>query len=323
MKMNSPRVSVVIPAFNVSGYIQQTMDSLSKQSYQSFEALVVNDGSTDDTPEVVRSFCRADSRFRLLEKPNGGLSSARNYGIRHAQGEYIAMLDGDDMYEPEKLTTHVSVLDKHSTVGVVYSASQAIRDDGQPTMMRLSGKPIAKDPLQAMLCKNFIGHGSNSVFRHQIIDEVGDFDETLRSSEDSDFWLRIAATGHWRFYRVSQALSLYRVRPLGLSFNVAQMQYSYEQVLEGARQRSPEIVEPLLPTAYAYLYRYLARIELTSGNVPQAHSFIQKALKSDSSIFWRDPRSLLTLLAVQLSPLAKPLIAQLLNSTKSARGKST
>ena len=320
--MNSPRVSVVIPAFNVSGYIQQAMDSLSKQSYQSFEALVVNDGSTDDTPEIVRSFCRTDSRFRLLDKPNGGLSSARNYGIRCAQGEYIAMLDGDDMYEVEKLATHVSVLDKHSTVGVVYSASQAIRDDGQPTMMRLSGKPIAKDPLKAMLCKNFIGHGSNSVFRREIIEEVGDFDEALRSSEDSDFWLRIAATGHWCFYRVSQALSLYRVRPSGLSFNVAQMQHSYEQVLEGARQRSPEIVEPLLPTAYAYLYRYLARIELTSGNTPQAHRFIQKALKSDSSIFWRDPRSLLTLVAVQFSPLAKPLIARLLESTKSTKGKS-
>lgn len=320
--MNSPRVSVVIPAFNVSDYIQQTMDSLAKQSYQSFEALVVNDGSTDDTPEIVRSFCQADSRFRLLDKPNGGLSSARNHGIRHAQGEYIAMLDADDMYDPAKLATHVSVLDKQPTVGVVYSASQAIRDDGQPTMMRLSGKPIAKDPLKAMLCKNFIGHGSNSVFRREIIEEVGDFDETLRSSEDSDFWLRIAATGHWRFHRVPQALSLYRVRPSGLSFNVAQMQHSYEQVLEGARQRSPEIVEPLLPTAYAYLYRYLARIELTSGNTPQAQSFIQKALKSDSSIFWRDPRSLLTLVAVQFSPLAKPLIARLLESTKSTKGNS-
>jgi glycosyltransferase involved in cell wall biosynthesis len=320
--MNSPKVSVVIPAFNVKGYIWDTLSSLSKQSFQSFEALVVNDGSTDDTPKIIKAFCQTDSRFHLLEKPNGGLSSARNYGIKHAQGEYIAMLDADDLYERDKLKTHVAILDRHPNVGVVYSASRAIRDDGQPTMMVLSGKPIYKDPLRAMLCKNFIGHGSNSVFRRQIVDEIGDFDETLRSSEDSDFWLRIAATGHWKFYRVPQPLSLYRVRPSGLSFNVAQMQQSYEQVLESALQRSPKVVRPLLPTAYAYLYRYLARVEMTSGNIPQARAFIQRALKSDGSIFLRDPRSLLTLVAVQLSPLAGLLIKRSLGSAKLVKGKN-
>jgi glycosyltransferase involved in cell wall biosynthesis len=321
--MSRPKVSVVIPAYNVRGYIEDTLHSLSKQSFQSFEALIVNDGSTDDTGEIAKRFCQTDSRFHLLEKPNGGLSSARNYGIRHAQGDYIALLDADDLYAPKKLETHVAVLDQYPDVGVVYSASQAIRDDGSPTVMQLSGKPIYRDPLRAMLCKNFIGHGSNGVFRRQIVEQVGDFDETLRSCEDSDFWLRIAATRCWRFYRVPQALSLYRVRPSGLSFNVVQMQQTYERVLETARQRSPEVVEPLLPTAYAYLYRYLARIELTSGNIQQARMFIQKALKSDASIFRRDPRSLLTLLAVWFAPVAKVFIGRTLGSAKSVKQKSS
>jgi glycosyltransferase involved in cell wall biosynthesis len=311
-----PKVSVVIPAYNIRSYIEEALGSLERQSFKEFEALVVDDGSTDDTAELVKPFCQRDSRFQLLQKPNGGLSSARNYGIRHARGEYIALLDGDDVYEQDKLANHVAVLDRNPEVGVVYSASRAIRDDGRPTFMVLSGKPIYSDPLLALLCKNFIGHGSNAVFRRSLFDEVGEFDETLRSSEDSDFWLRVAATQHWRFHREQQLLCRYRVRPSGLSFNVAQMQRSRERVIEAAYQRSPERVEPMLPTAYAYLYRYLARLSLTAGDIAKARDFINQAWASDRSIFYRDPRSLLTLVSVRLAPLAKLAIGRTLGSVK-------
>lgn len=312
----SPQVSVIVPAYNVRSYIEQVLVSVKSQSLQGFEVLVVDDGSTDGTAEVVKPFCDRDSRFVLLQKPNGGLSSARNYGIRHARAPYIALLDGDDVYKPEKLVTHVDVLDRTPDVGVVYSASRAIREDGRPTFMSLSGKPIISDPLRALLYKNFIGHGSNAVFRRCIFDEVGEFDEGLRSSEDIDFWLRIAATGRWRFQRVPQILCCYRVRPSGLSFNVAQMQRSHEQVLEAAARRSPEVVAPVLPTAYAYMYRYLARLSLTSGDAEQARHFIDRAWSADRSIFYRDPRSLLTLVSVRLAPLSKQVIGRSLDSVE-------
>jgi glycosyltransferase involved in cell wall biosynthesis len=315
-----PKVSVIIPAYNVRHYIGEALVSLQRQSLQEFEALIVDDGSTDSTPEVVKPFCQQDSRFKLLPKENGGLSSARNYGIRHACADYIALLDGDDAYEPDKLSTHVALLDAHPDVGVVYSASRAIRDDGRPTFLRLSGKPIHPDPFLALLCKNFVGHGSNGVFRRCIFDEVGEFDENLRSSEDVDFWLRIAASRRWRFYRVSRTLSLYRVRPSGLSFNVAQMQLCNEQVIEAAYQRSPEQVEPMLPTARAYLYRYLARLSLTASDIAGARRFIDLALTENASIFWRDPRSLLTLAAVYSAPIAKLIIQRTLGSAKSTSG---
>lgn len=313
----TPKVSVVVPAYNVRSYIEDALVSLEKQSFQDFEVLIVDDGSTDDTATIVKPFCDRDARFRLLQKANGGLSSARNYGIRHARADYVALLDGDDVYKPDKLATHVALLDSSPDVGVVYSASQAIREDGRPTFIRLSGKPIYSDPLLALLCKNFVGHGSNAVFRRCIFDEVGEFDETLRSSEDIDFWLRIAATQHWRFHRVPQVLCCYRVRPSGLSFNVAQMQHCNERVLEAAYQRSPERVKPMLPTAYAYMYRYLARLSLTSGDIEQARNFIDRAMETNRSIFYRDPRSLLTLVAVRLAPLAKMMIKQSLGSAES------
>lgn len=320
--MGVSSITVVIPAYNIRSYIEAALMSLEQQTLQEFEAIIVDDGSTDGTADVVQPFCQRDPRFRLVTKPNGGLSSARNYGIRHAETNYIALLDGDDVYAPNKLANHVERLDRNPQVGVVYSASKVIRDDGQLTWMSLSGKPIFSDPLLSLLCKNFVGHGSNAVFRRVLIDEVGEFDETLRSSEDVDFWLRVAATKQWYFYREPCALSYYRVRPSGLSFNVAQMQYSHERVIQAAFQRSPEQIEPYLPIAYAHMYRFLARLSLTAGNTEQARHFIQQAWSADRSIFYTDPRSLLTLVAVQLAPLAKQMIGRSLGSAKSITNKN-
>jgi glycosyltransferase involved in cell wall biosynthesis len=310
-----PQISVIVPAYNVEKYIAATLGSLKTQSHTDFEALVVDDGSTDNTAEIVRSFTSRDSRFKLLPKPNGGLSSARNYGIRQARGEYIALLDGDDVYGTEKLATHLRSLSSDPKIGVVYSASRAIREDGSLTSIKLSGRPIASEPLAALLCKNFIGHGSNAVFRRCIFDEIGGFDETLYSCEDVDYWLRIAAIRKWHFYREPEVHSFYRVRPSGLSFNLTEMERSRRVVIAKAHQRSPE-VQPLLPTAHAYLNRYLARLALTSGNTDAAKKYIALALKCDRTIFLRDPRSLLTLIAIQLMPVAKILIGRTLGWAK-------
>ena len=238
-KVSVPKVSIIVPAYNVRTYVETALLSLESQPLQDFEALIVDDGSTDDTTAVVKPFCQRDSRFRSLQKQNGGLSSARNYGIRHARADYNALLDADDVYAPNKLLTHVERLDRDAAIGVVDSASRIIRDDGKPTFMVLSGKSIQSDPLLALLCKNFVGHGSNTVFRHIVCDEVGEFDETLPSFEDVDSWLRIAATRKWRFYRDPRVLCCYRVRLSGLSFDVTQRQHSSEKVLESAYRRSP------------------------------------------------------------------------------------
>lgn len=319
--LRKPRVSVVVPAYNVSKYIQEALASLEKQTFSDFEVLIVDDGSTDDTAAVVQKFIQRDSRFQLLHKPNGGLSSARNYGIRHARGEYIALLDGDDIYHKDKLATHVARLYSKADVGVVYSASQTIRDDGKPTFISLSGKPVYSNPLLALLCKNFVGHGSNAVFRRCLIDEVGGFNESLRSWEDVDLWLRIAAIQKWRFYRENRILCYYRVRPSGLSFNVVQMQACGEQVIKDAYQRSPQIIKPMLATAYAYMYRYLARLSVQSGDMETARKFIRQAIVSDKSIFYRDMRSLLTLISIRLSPVAKLAIGNSLGFAKTVKGK--
>lgn len=313
--MNHPKISVIVPAYNVEAYILETLRSLSKQTFSDFEILVVNDGSTDRTAEIVTTFIQQDYRFKILHKPNGGLSSARNFGIHQAQGEYIALLDGDDVYLPDKLATHVEVLDRNPSVGVVYSASQAIRENGEPTWMQLSGKPLYPDALKSLLCKNFVGHGSNGIFRKAIIAEIGDFDESLNSVEDLDFWLRVAGT-KWQFYRVPSVQCGYRVRAAGLSFNLDQMQATQARVMQSAYQRNPELSATIAPTANAYFYRYLARTALTSGDRQRASDFMQQAWESDASIFLKDPRSLLTLISIKLAPLAQFAIQKSLGKSK-------
>ncbi len=309
-----PKVSVIIPAYNVAGYIQEALASLQRQSFNSFEVLIVDDGSTDNTADIANVLCKQDSRIQLLQKQNGGLSSARNYGIRHARGEYIALLDGDDVYHRDKIGNHVFHLETKPSVGVVYSASRAIRDDGRPTFITVSGKPVHPNTLLALLCKNFIVHGSNAVFRRCLVDEIGEFNEELRSWEDVDFWLRIAATQKWHFYREKNILCDYRVRPSGLSFNLVQMRISGEQVIQSAYQRTPQMIEPILPTVYAYMYRYLARVCMQGGDMQTARDFIEQALICDKSIFYRDMRSLLTLLSIRLAPLAKIAIGRSLGT---------
>lgn len=311
----NPKVSVIIPAYNMEGYICDTLRSLTSQTFQDFEALIIDDGSADRTGELVTTFIQKDSRFRLLRKVNGGLSSARNFGIHHAKGEYIALLDGDDLYLPNKLATHLEILDRNPSVGVVYSASQALRDDGTPTWLTISGKPLYPNSLRSLLCKNFVGHGSNGIFRKEIIAEIGDFDESLKSVEDLDFWLRLAET-RWTFHRVPSVQCYYRVRPAGLSFNIDRMQETQAQVMQSAYLRNPELSATIAPTANAYFYRYLARIALTSGHSDRAKDFMEQAWENDASIFLKDPRSFLTLISIKLAPLAQLAIQRSLGKSQ-------
>ena len=302
-----PEVGVIVPACNVQRCIKGTLLSLESQTFKDFEALVIDGGSTDRTSEIVKSFYARDSRFKLLQKSNGGVSSARNYGIRHARGEYIALLNGGDLYSPEKLASHYAWMESSPQIGVVYSASQAIHDDGTLTFMRLSGKPIKREPLVALLCKNFIGHGSNAVFRRCIFDEVGEFDETLNSCQDVDYWLRIAATKKWRFHRESRVQCFYRVPPSKFLFDIGEIKSNQLQVIIAACKRNPELIDHLLPTAYAYMNWYLSRLCLNAGDTDLAKRYIDSVWYSDRSIFFKDPSSLLTLIRVHLASLSQLL----------------
>ncbi|MEM9513064.1 MAG: glycosyltransferase family A protein, partial [Cyanobacteria bacterium P01_E01_bin.48] len=192
----SPRVSVVVPAYNVEDFIADTLRSIFAQTYRDIEILVVIDGSPDQSAEVCRQF--DDPRLHIIEQENRGLAGARNTGIRHARGEYVAFLDGDDMWEPEKIERHVEHLDRCPEVGVSFSRSKFFGGTSAAYLMSATGRIDAK----RLLCRNPISNGSTPVVRRETLEAARRgaefFDESLRRNEDIDLWLRIACQTKWQ-----------------------------------------------------------------------------------------------------------------------------
>jgi glycosyltransferase involved in cell wall biosynthesis len=128
MQSNSnPLVTVIIPAYNYGCFISETLDSLLAQSYQNWECTIVDDGSTDNTREVIAHYLSRDRRFSSIRQANRGASGARNTGLRSAQGKYIKFLDADDLLERRKIEHHVKYLDDHPQVDIVYGSFRYLR----------------------------------------------------------------------------------------------------------------------------------------------------------------------------------------------------
>lgn len=197
-------VSVIVPAYNYAHFLPDTLQSIQEQSYPHWECIVVDDGSTDNTRNIVAEFVKADERFKYIFQKNKGLPGARNTGIKEACGKYIQFLDADDMIEANKLADHVSFLIKHPDVDIVYAEARYFSDEHPdklfydinceniPWMPKVSGK--GKTILTELLKKNFMPVNSPMV-RREVFDNLGLFDETLKSHEDWELWLRCANQG--------------------------------------------------------------------------------------------------------------------------------
>jgi glycosyltransferase involved in cell wall biosynthesis len=234
-------VSVVVPCYNQGRFLADALDSVLTQSYAQWECLVVNDGSTDDTEQVAKDFCARDSRFKYVEKVNGGLSSARNAGLNAATGEFVQLLDSDDKIGTEKFATQVTFLRRHIHVDIVYSGARYFRH-GDPSnlfMVRhnkyISGFEITmhdKDVLKAVLIRNpFVV--SAPLFRKSVFDKIGLYDESLRSLEDWDFQIRCAKQGlcfHYLGYDPASATQI-RVHDNSMMTNKKVMMEAKRKVL--------------------------------------------------------------------------------------------
>ena len=250
--MNSaaaPLVSVVIPTYNSAKFITQTIDSVLSQTYSNYEIIVVDDGSTDASNSICHALAQTDERIRLVWQRNKGLAAARNTGIRHSMGEYIAFLDSDDLWHPEKLSQHVKLLNQYTNVGVSYSASKFINEQGQE--IGLSQQPKCQN-IQAkdVFLRNPVGNGSAPVIRKAVFteisfktdDDIQFFHECLRQSEDIECWVRIATTTNWQFAGIAQALTYYRVNNGGLSANVEKQFESWQSACKLMAEYAPEFI---------------------------------------------------------------------------------
>ena len=208
-----PLVSIIIPAYNVEKYVQEAIDSALSQIYKDIEIIVVDDGSTDNTKKVLNPYIKK-GQIHYIYQENKGLSSARNTGIRAAKGGYIAFLDSDDLFLPEKMQRQVDFLEKHQEYDVCYCDIYHFYEDEPEQMFKLNYSYYSGDAvLKNLFKRNFINPLS-VVIRKNVVDKCGYFNEKMKKTEDWDYWVNLAWKGV-KFHFLPVILAKYRIRKQG------------------------------------------------------------------------------------------------------------
>lgn len=281
----SPLVTVIIPAHNAAKFIEQTLLSVVEQTYSNLEIIVIDDGSTDNTADIVKAFAQQDKRIILLQQVNAGVAAARNLGIKAANGEFIAPVDADDVWFKTKIEKQVACfLNADLSVGLVYVWSVDISCEGTLTggfhASSYEGRvyiPLAHH--------NFIGNGSAPLIRKSCFHELGGYNEeqlkdsTSHGSEDWDIYLRIAQ--RYEFRVVREILLGYRQDIASTSYKLDSMSKFYDAFVRLLKQRDQLLPQSVYNWSASNFYVYLAYKALESFDYEKSLSLTRKAFKLD------------------------------------------
>jgi len=277
-----PRVSVIIPTYNYARFIEQAIESVLVQSYRDFEIIVVDDGSTDNTEEVVAKF---DNRVHYIRQANRGPNAARNTGIRAARGEFIAFLDADDLWLPEKLALQIELAAARPEAGLIYggillfdSATQAVI--GYAPLSRLHEGWV----MRHLYMDQFVT-SPTPLIRREVFEQVGIFDERCMRSDDWDMWLRIAAS--YQFALVPKPLALYRVHK-SIASSKSLEAYAAEMVafFERMAREYPAALADLKQQRLGRFQGEIGRRYLAQGVLASARRWLLAAIKTWPWSWW-------------------------------------
>jgi glycosyltransferase involved in cell wall biosynthesis len=253
--LSTPQVSVIMPAHNTAAYVGEAVRSALSQTFADLEVIAIDDGSTDETGEILRHLASEDGRVRIVTNPQAtGVPAARNKGIRAARGAFMALLDSDDFWLPEFLATQMAAFDRCPGASLVSGNARELGGplDGRPYRAG-SGEPSAVSLLAMIERENTMC--IMTVFRREVFDALNGFDEALRRNEDYDFWLRAAIAG-FGLVRTYEPYGIYRRRPDSMSAEEEKMLAGIVKVLTKIR--------PLCanrPTEQDAIDRQIARFE--------------------------------------------------------------
>jgi glycosyltransferase involved in cell wall biosynthesis len=247
---DKPLVSVVVATYNMAGFLALAIRSALAQTYRNIEVLIIDDGSTDATAEVVAPFL-ADARVRYQTQANGGQAVAKNRGIRESTGEYVAFLDADDLWAPDKLEAQIPLFAASRVVGIVYSAFAYIDEKGNQL-------PHVPDELHRgrvsgpLLISNFVGF-SASVVKRECFERLGSFKESLGMGIDYDLWLRFST--QYEFDYIDRPLLYYRGWPGQMSKNWKTRYLSGIEIMKNFLREFPDAVDKRTANeAWAHTY---------------------------------------------------------------------
>ena len=213
-----PAISVIIPSYNRANLLKETLESVFAQTYTDYEVLVIDDGSTDNTEEVVSALLADNSEWqckvRYIKQPNVGVSAARNHGIFEARGEWIAFLDSDDLWFPEKLEKQMAFIDEHPFAGAVcspahaYQDGQVVKDDKGEPVRPWAERETSVMPFELFTSRNHVWTSSVLV-RKTVLYKTGLFEGGLKIGEDYVLWVKIARFSE--FWILNEVLGFYRM----------------------------------------------------------------------------------------------------------------
>ncbi len=295
--LSPPLVSVVVPAYNAEAFIADALHSVLAQNYGAIEILLVDDGSTDGTSEVVRALA---PDIRIIRQENGGVASARNTGLKAAKGDFICFLDADDGWFPGKVSAQADYLLKHPDVGLVYHAWRVWEPDDDGGYPALDVPKVTDEhaivqnesgAIYSRLLLDCIVHTSTVMVRREVIEQVGFFDTQLTVGEDYDYWLRISRicridklAGVYSYYRASVEGSLTRhAKPLNYEYLVVRRAVSKwgNACSNGNQVEGKDLEQRLAKLAFDFGYSHYH-----NGSSALARDAFRQALKH-APLNWR------------------------------------
>ena len=302
-----PTVSVIMPAYNARPYLADAAHSVLRQTYRDLELIVVDDGSTDGTGGVAETIKLDEPRrVVVISQPNRGPAAARNAGLKAARGEFIALLDSDDIWEPPFLERQLAILDAQPDVDLVTGNGWSLGGPRHGTLVHPHPDPRPPVTLATLITDEeavFV----MTVFRRRVFESIGGFDETPGTSEDFDYWLRAALAG-FRFARNDEPLAWYRRRDGSFSSDEVGVLQRAHRVCEKTRPilaGKPE--GRLLEEKMAY---YEAEIDLARARQALRSRDVAAIATAVTALHKRRP-SFRTAIAALLARHAAPVLSTL------------
>jgi glycosyltransferase involved in cell wall biosynthesis len=270
-----PLVSVVTAAYNMGRYLGEAVESVLGQDYPAVELIVVDDGSTDDTPAVLAHYA-ADPRVTIIRQENSGQTVAKNRGMRAARGRYVGFCDADNAWLPHKLSRQVPLLQGNERLGVVYGDIQFIDEEGRdlptPKIRRSSGRITGP-----LLVDNFVTFNTTLVPR-RVLEEFDYMDESLTMAIDYDLWLRIST--RYDFLHLPEVLVRYRIWGGQMSHRTGERLDNFFRLLESFLERYPDSVTPAeVRRAWAHTYVTRGRWHAHKGRTAEALADFGRAFR--------------------------------------------
>ncbi len=282
--MPSPAISIIIPNYNYGRFIGETLQSVLDQTFTDFEAVVVDDGSKDNSVEVISSYAARDARMRLIQKKNGGLSSARNAAVPLLKGRLVAFLDSDDIWAPDFLSTMVEYFSKNPKVMVAFTNAQLFESDTGRLLGGWFGPNSRRTPYSGRIAAKLFTEGNHipivtAVVKREVFDEAGLFDLRFRVGEDWDFWLRVAS--HFKIYYIDRELCRIRRHSSNSSFlplNAFNQIRIYRKTLKWNHDMVRWVSPEAMKQAWYRSYYELGRVLTLQGKGRRARLHFKKAL---------------------------------------------